>query len=50
MNIEQLNQIVNPKYTDDKKIEELNSLFVNAPFCKHIVLDNFFTEETADLL
>lgn len=50
MNIEELNKIVNPKYTDDKKIEELNNLFTNAPHCKHIILDDFFTEETADLL
>ncbi len=50
MKIEEINKIINPKYTEPKKIEEINQLFVNAPYCQHIILDNFFTEETAELL
>lgn len=50
MEIEEINKIINPKYTDSKKIEEINQLFENALYCKHIILDNFFTDETAELL
>ena len=50
MNIEEINKIINPNYTDDKNIADLNNQFVNAPHCKHIFLDDFFTEETADIL
>jgi len=50
MDIEQINKIVNPKLTTDLKIEELHNIFTNAPFCNHIFLDDFFTEETANLL
>ena len=50
MKIEDINKIVNPKLTSDSKIEELHHLFVNAPYCRHIMLDDFFTKETAELL
>ncbi|MFT4644647.1 MAG: hypothetical protein ACI8ZX_001052 [Planctomycetota bacterium] len=50
MNIEEINKVINPVYTSEKKIAELNSQFVNAPHCKHIFLDKFFNEETANQL
>lgn len=50
MNIEEINKVINPIYTDDKKIDELSKQFANAPFCRHIFLDDFFTEETANTL
>ncbi|MGB1018404.1 MAG: 2OG-Fe(II) oxygenase [Chitinophagales bacterium] len=50
MKREEIQNIINPKYIDDAKIEELRHSFANAPHCKHIILDDFFTEETANLL
>lgn len=50
MELEQISKIVNPKLLTDLKIEELHNRFANAPFCNHIFLDDFFTEETANLL
>ena len=50
MKREEIQNIINPKYIDDAKIEELRHNFANAPHCKHIILDDFFTEETANLL
>lgn len=50
MNMEEINKIINPKYTSEANIAELNNQFVNAPHCQHIFLDDFFTEETASTL
>ena len=45
MNIEEINKIINPKYTEDKNIADLNNQFVNAPHCKHIFLDDFLRKK-----
>lgn len=50
MQIEDIAKIVNPNLLTDKKIDELHQQFVNAPYCRHIFLDDFFTPETANLL
>ncbi len=41
---------INPKYTSEKARKELREQFDNAHPCRHLVLDNFFDQEAADLM
>lgn len=50
MNRDEIKKIVNPALLDDNKIKELNHAFTNAHHCQHIIIDDFFTAETAELL
>lgn len=43
-----INNIINPKYTQDDTIARLRSDFDNAKPYKYLVLENFFTDEVAN--
>lgn len=43
-------QIINPIYFEENKIQELKEVFRNNTPCKHLMLDNFLTDEAANLL
>jgi hypothetical protein len=46
----ELSNIINPKYLEEATIKKLHESFENANPCKHILLDDFFTEEVANEL
>jgi Rps23 Pro-64 3,4-dihydroxylase Tpa1-like proline 4-hydroxylase len=45
-----VNGIINPKYLDPAFAEELKNLYENGTPCKHLVMEDFFTEEIATAL
>ena len=42
--------IINPKFLDQVFAQELSNSYLNAKPCKYLVLEDFFTEETANTL
>jgi Rps23 Pro-64 3,4-dihydroxylase Tpa1-like proline 4-hydroxylase len=45
-----MSQLVNPIYFEREKIEELKKSFNEAKPCRHMVLDNFLTDDVANTL
>lgn len=45
-----MKNILNPAYLSEEKIKEIRQQFESAAPCKHIALDNFFTDEVANIL
>ena len=42
--------IINPKFLDQVFAQELSNSYLNAKPCKYLVMEDFFTEETANTL
>lgn len=45
-----VNGVINPKYLDESFAAELRKQYDSAQPCKHLVMENFFTEEVANAL
>lgn len=44
----QIQEVINPVFLQDDKIKELRAQFENGNPCKHILLDDFFTQRVAN--
>ena len=45
-----ISQVINPKYLSDDAISQLHEQYETAEPFKHLVLENFFTEDVANRL